>query len=1110
MTLHLIRIIAEYEMRTLLRSWFFRIFAGGAIIGLGIFNIAMNVAASGAPLIYRALASSVPYVNLIILNLGQAVVAIFLGSEFLKQDRKNDTVEVIYARSMTNGQYIIGKTFGVLGVFMILNVFILLMGIGFSFISNVTNQNIPAYFAYILLISIPTLVFILGLSFFIMVIVKNQAVTFILLAGYIALTVFYLNKKAYHIFDYIAYQVPMLYSSISGFSRPLEIFLHRGIYFLLGLGLISLTVYKLKRLPQSRNQSIFALTYGIILILLATGMTLKYLDLKTSVNRYRDQIMVLNNQYVNHLIPEIDSCHLDLVHNGKSIQVIASLDVSNNNSQILDTLIFRLNPDLHITEMTLNGSPVYFKRDMHIISVFAESGLKSGESARLIIKYEGGINENIAFSDLENKKFTENPVFEVARLDKRFAFLKKNFVCLTAETLWYPLAGGGYSNLTPMKNNAGFVNYSLKVKTREGLTPISQGNVTSFDDGSVLFKPEYALPKITLLIGEYIKHTIDVDSLQYSIYTIKGNDYYSSFFPDAADTIPTLINELKKEFEAGIGMKYPFRRLTFAEVPIQLSLDNHIYSYTSDAVQPEIILCPEKGILFSSSDFRGRKYRLEKDMKNNNEEVLPVVVQADLFRQFFRENFMAKRDQHFNYDQIVNWHTFSIYPQYISFYARISNGDWPVLAIALESYLSERNNKVTSTLQWYEDLSAAEKINIELRDATLEDLLKKGIESEPFERNPITITDVVQVKGISLFNMLGTRFGAARLDTMINNVIKDHAHQLIPFDYFSEKISEEFEISFREELNSWYSQKNLPGYIIRNLNTYKVPDGEITKYQVRFQVSNPEDADGIITINIEFNDPNRQRDSWDPSFTVDFSEKLRIPAKTSFEAGYAFNSEPARMSVVTHISRNLPNNLVYNFSGFTETRNTAVLDSVHPIPFFSRNAPENEIIADNEDDYFSYQQALSQAYLKSLVSRKKGDRYKYTSIWWNPPRDWRAVLRSEFYGDYVRSAYYTRGGSGERTATWKAALPDKGTYDVYFHVDKVSGWRRNNRAANYNLTVYHDQGEDKINHSTENADPGWNYIGSWYISSDTARLDVSNKTNGEMVFADAVKWVLNK
>jgi hypothetical protein len=218
------------------------------------------------------------------------------------------------------------------------------------------------------------------------------------------------------------------------------------------------------------------------------------------------------------------------------------------------------------------------------------------------------------------------------------------------------------------------------------------------------------------------------------------------------------------------------------------------------------------------------------------------------------------------------------------------------------------------------------------------------------------------------------------------------------------------------------------------------------------------------------------------------------------------------MSVVTHISRNLPKNLVYNFSGFNETRNIPLLDEIVNIPFFDQITSKNEIVVDNEDKWFSFEQAVNMAYLKSLVKKNKEDRYKYSAIWaWNPPREWKAVLRSEFNGNYVHSAHYTRGGTGERTASWKAALPEKTTYDVYFYLDKVNlVWRRTNKSPDYNFLVYHDNGVEKINRSSEDAENGWNYLGTFSISSDTARVELTNKTIGDMVFADAVKWVLTK
>ena len=72
----------------------------------------------------KALPANIPYVNLLLLNVVQAIIAIFLASDFLKRDKKLDTTDVIYVRPMTNGEYVMGKTIGNLGVFLVLNLII--------------------------------------------------------------------------------------------------------------------------------------------------------------------------------------------------------------------------------------------------------------------------------------------------------------------------------------------------------------------------------------------------------------------------------------------------------------------------------------------------------------------------------------------------------------------------------------------------------------------------------------------------------------------------------------------------------------------------------------------------------------------------------------------------------------------------------------------------------------------------------------------------------------------------------------------------------------------------------------------------------------------------
>jgi ABC-type transport system involved in multi-copper enzyme maturation permease subunit len=387
MAFYTVKYIAKYEMRTLLRSWFFRIFAGLFVIGLTFFNVIVNIESSNTPWIYKALDASVPYANLIILNLGQAIVAIFLASEFMKNDRKNDTVEVIYVRSMSNGEYIMGKTFGILLVFFVLNLLILALGIGFSFISSGTSRNILALLIYPFLISLPTLVYILGLSFFVMLLFKNQAITFVIMLGYIAVSVFYLNQQAYNIFDFIAYYVPMMYSSFGGFGNLQEIVVHRGIYLFLGISFIFFTVYKLNRLPQSKWFVSLPLICAIFFMAIAGLLSWSYIHNINRTQSYKQQLIDLNNRYFNYPKTTVSQCNIQLIHKGNIINAETRLVLLNRDSVEIDTLILSLNPKLNISELMVRGKKVSFICDEQIIKVWENVSLKTNDSLVVDINY---------------------------------------------------------------------------------------------------------------------------------------------------------------------------------------------------------------------------------------------------------------------------------------------------------------------------------------------------------------------------------------------------------------------------------------------------------------------------------------------------------------------------------------------------------------------------------------------------------------------------------------------------------------------------------------------------------------------------------------------------
>jgi hypothetical protein len=142
---------------------------------------------------------------------------------------------------------------------------------------------------------------------------------------------------------------------------------------------------------------------------------------------------------------------------------------------------------------------------------------------------------------------------------------------------------------------------------------------------------------------------------------------------------------------------------------------------------------------------------------------------------------------------------------------------------------------------------------------------------------------------------------------------------------------------------------------------------------------------------------------------------------------------------------------------------------------------------------------------------------------WNTPEYWQPVVLTSYFGKYVRSALYTRSGTGDKLITWKTKINSPGYYDIYCYIDKTDdrlkiksgnnnensddGNEKDNSFRDMHYKVYHDEGADDITVDFEHAEGGWNNMGRFYLSHDSAKVVLTNKSAGRMVIGDAIKWV---
>ncbi|MFZ2339327.1 MAG: hypothetical protein WAW07_06330 [Bacteroidales bacterium] len=664
-----------------------------------------------------AFPASVPHINLYLLNIGQAIVVIFLASDFLKRDKKVDTNEVLYTRSMSNFEYIMGKTTGVLRLFVGLDIIILLIGLLMNIISKTMTIDLASYFWFLLIICIPTIIFSLGLSFMLMSLLMNQAVTFLILLGIAALNMFWLNFRFGYIFDYMAFGLPVFKSGMIGFDNASFILNQRLTWLFLGLSLILATILLFKRLPQSRaHTSLSAVFMVIFLALTAFCAWNTWSVYRTGLNEKRT-VIDTNRKFENSSFVSLSQAEIDFEHLGDSFSASAVLHFINNNDQPLSTYLFSLNPGLRVDGVSSSGKELNYKMTGHIVAIDPANPLAPGEKDSISISWSGKIDETFCFPDNNDNVNTAPYRVAMLNVNKRQAFLTPDYVLLTPESHWYPVPGLNYYPSNPARLKVDFTEFILNVKTRDDLVPVAQGNMKKEGYNNVITS-DSPLTGLSLAIGNYRSDTLTVDSVTYITYYYPGHDYYKKDLAELKDTLSFLVSGIMRDIETSFSAGYPFTTLKLVEVPVQFHSFPRMSTQTMAELQPSMVLLPEKLSMIDNAGFRKRFIRQKNRMTRNNQVITDKELQVRLFNDFARNAFISGEQTRYVRDErLTEPVRYRLGPNFYFFRNNFRSAEYPVINAVFESHLQKQVSETAQFSNMSGDLQENDRANLVRRNS---------------------------------------------------------------------------------------------------------------------------------------------------------------------------------------------------------------------------------------------------------------------------------------------------------------------------------------------------------------------------------------------------------
>ena len=1029
MSLSNIRNVAVYERKTLLRSWFFRIFFLIALFIMVMFNLGFFIIPGAANWNFRALPGNIPLLNVMFVIIAQSIIDIFLASDFLKRDKKLDTAEVIYTRAISNSEYVIGKTWGVLSVFVGMTLFFLVLALVFNLIVKDTSINWMTYLYYPILITIPTLIFILGFSYALMLLIKNQAVTFLVLLGYVAITLFYFGDKFYGIFDYMAFFTPMPYSEITGFGDPFRLLIHRGFYFLVGLSFILLTINRFNRLP---NNNISKPLYLVLFIMVFTGGAAAGIyHWQMSQNEFlkRKLYLKLNNENSHHSRLKVNETRLFIDHKSSKLSATATLVGSADKVEPSDTLVFTLNPGLSLNNVVDGaGKNVDYTRTEQTIQVVKPNEYITADSLVFTFEYNGRVDEAFCYLDIDREEYETTRAIGPMRLDERFAYLSGDFLMLTPETFWYPVAGVGYNVNTIKTQPDNFSMFQMEVKTNPGFTIVTQGKKQNGSNRNI-YITDTPLKNITLVAGKLDTLSITVDSVEYNLYYLHGNDFFTQHLPNLKDTIGYIIeDEMSRYNNQNFMDVFPFNKVDIVEVPGHFQYYQRKLENTFETVQPGMILYPERALGMRMADF-SRIMRFEGRDRNNG-DMRQIDKEVNVFRRFIGRTFLNNSDisqsssgRRFSDSPIAierqsfTLNPFSLYPMYVNHVNAIVSDEYPLTDMIFSNYMRQTNVFDFGAMRG--GMREEERANILLQEKTLDQIL-----ANPKKKD--LIPTVISQKGSFLVYGLKHSAGITNFDDFLYFYMLDHRFKAMPLDSLKAEFYKAFEVDISPFLALVANKEEIPSFKVGQARFTETRDDIGPVYLVTVKVTNESGVKGILDVNFRAGRTTSNNEERIYLFEPNETKELQM----------MLFDMPRMMTINTVISKNIPasynvfiQNFERNINVYPEEFEQTVED---PVSYYN----DNEYVVDNEDEGFSLVQENTETKIKQYFDKLKNeDEPRYGSV--NPnwaPHYWRSVAHTAFNGSVIKSAYYTRDGSGERTATWKTALKNDGVYDVYVYI----------------------------------------------------------------------------
>lgn len=1112
-------IVARYEALVISRGIVFRLLALLALLGI----TCMQVVLQGSGMAYSwtmvATSSAMPLVNAYLFNIVQAFMIVFLVTDFNIREKRRGFLECIHARPISNANYFFGKVTAILWIFFCFSAVSVVLCSAINLFASEAPWNPLIYLFYFLTLTLPSLLFFTGLSFFVTLLSRSRFLAQVILLVVFYFTVTRLPGICHGCFDFMGSSLPNLFSEITGHSGWSDYLFQRFSFLLVGSGLICLSVGLTRRLPNRVRDLFCWRRVGILVIVAGCLCTCGRLYSYWHTDAMREAYRCSYDRYWNDYTCRVREHRIRFHREADRLTSVSDMLLYNPGDVGLPQVVLFLNPGLGVSCVREGGRELKFRREHQVLLIERELGRK--DSTRLEITYSGRIDESYCYLSISDERYY-NPWREDAffNFGTRYAYMSDEFTWLVPECGWYPVAIPDNPRMTG-ESGRDYTRYELEVESPPRQTVLSQGEVHRKND-MWRFQTPRPLEGISLCIGDYECKRVQTSGFIAELYMFRKSRFDSSFFRklkknDAREVLEKSIGRARAltgstlSFADSIS-EVRFRgdwcysresRLIVAELPLPITSFYDMMKNRSAWVQPGMIFYPERGargVFVDAPKQYKRKYlkRFENSERKLEKDMFKRLVSVALFRRRWRDfenpflrRVFGRRRGHENFSLDKN-----LCSSYTLMYepgVYLSSGDYPLMDAFYKECVWQ---KFTLGTWMSRGMAGGEKQEMitYARRHSLSDAMKDA------KLDPLVLGFYWEWKVRELLDMMCCQVSRDSLWDFFDGFYRRYSGE-VPTETFLRELKDSLGVTV-EGYRNWFEACPQNMYRVKDLGITKVQDKESGKSFGEFKIQHCGSSRGVISVTTPnlFVGGKMDYDVYRLEPGKCYQVRFPMDGKWCF----ALNLNITRnmpTEIYVELGRNADNKVVYNWGKDT----CCGVFEIDSLVFDEVN--DDVIVVDNESPDFRLIYPHKK-WLQRLFTRNDKEYIEHVSF----PRvvgTWNKMYAGWYFGDSVRSVYGKLSEKGVFKAEWKTEIRKGGMYEIFVLIHNTDEYyRRRDMKLDYFYSVEGENYKKEVCLYLDARQKGWVSLGVHDIPEGEARIVLDDRGNPEqIVIADAVKWV---